>query len=104
MEAAPDQYLIAAVRGALWELSDPARAAGAQAYMKSSVPSLGVRVPDVRRIATQAMSEFPPESAAGLRATVLELWRTAAFREERYAAIDLTGNRLVAKDLEMLPV
>ncbi|MFF1879856.1 DNA alkylation repair protein [Pseudarthrobacter sp. NPDC058196] len=104
MEAAPDQYLIGAVRSALWELSDPARAAGAQAYMKSSVPSLGVRVPDVRRIAAQATAGFPPTSAAGLRATVLELWRTAAFREERYAAIDLTGNRLVAKDLAMLPV
>ncbi|MDQ0800889.1 DNA alkylation repair protein [Arthrobacter sp. SLBN-112] len=104
MEAAPDQYLIAAVRSALWELSDPARAAGAQAYMKSSLPSLGVRVPDVRRIAAQATAEFPPASAGGVRATVLELWRTSAFREERYAAIDLTGNPLVAKDLEMLPV
>jgi len=104
MEAGPDQYLIAAVKSALWQLSDPARAAGAQAYMKSSVPSLGVRVPNVRRIAAQATSEFPPASAAGLRATVLELWRTAAFREERYAAIDLTGNRLLANDLEMLPV
>ena len=104
MEAAPDQYLIAAVRSALWELSDPARAAGAQAYMKSSLPSLGVRVPDVRRIAAQATAEFPPASAGGLRATVLELWRTSVFREERYAAIDLTGNPLVAKDLEMLPV
>lgn len=104
MEAAPDQHLIAAVRSALWELSDPDRAAGAQAYMKSSVPSLGVRVPDVRRIAAHATAEFPPASAAGLRATALQLWRTAAFREERYAAIDLTGNRLVAKDLDMLPV
>ncbi|MHC6230649.1 DNA alkylation repair protein [Arthrobacter sp. MMS24-T111] len=104
MEEAPDQHLIAAVRSALWELSDPARAAGAQAYMKSSVPSLGVRVPDIRRIAVKAMEEFPPASGAGLRATALELWHTAAFREERYAAIDLTGNRLVAKDLDMLPV
>lgn len=104
MEAAPDQHLIAAVRSALRELSDPARAAGAQAYMKSSQPTLGVRVPDVRRVAVSAAAEFPPASAGRLRATVLELWRAAAYREERYAAIDLTGNRLVATDLEMLPV
>ena len=104
METAADQDLIAAVRSALRELANPERAAGAQAYMKSTIPSLGIRVPDVRRIAARAAADFPPASAGQLRATVLELWRTSAFREERYAAIDLTGVRLVAKDLEMLPV
>ncbi|TQJ41280.1 3-methyladenine DNA glycosylase AlkD [Arthrobacter sp. SLBN-112] len=104
METAADQDLIAAVRGALREVANPERAAGAQAYMKSAIPSLGVRVPDVRRIAVRAAADFPPGSAGQLRATVLELWRTSTFREERYAAIDLTGIRLVAKDLDMLPV
>jgi 3-methyladenine DNA glycosylase AlkD len=104
MDTAADQDLIATVRARLRELADPARAAGAQAYMRSHIPSLGVRVPDVRRIAASAAARFPPASADHLRATVLELWRTSAFREERYAAIDLTGNRLVAKDLDMLPV
>ncbi|MDQ0663991.1 3-methyladenine DNA glycosylase AlkD [Arthrobacter ulcerisalmonis] len=104
MDTAPDQDLIAAVKSALRELANPGRAAGAQAYMKSAVPSLGVRVPDVRRVAAWAAAEFPPASAVQLRATVLELWRTSTFREERYAAIDLTGIRLAARDLEMLPV
>ncbi|WP_457950439.1 DNA alkylation repair protein [Pseudarthrobacter sp. alpha12b] len=104
MDTAADQKLIAAVRSALRELADPARAAGAQAYMKSPLPSLGVRVPEVRRTAAWAAREFPPSSAAQLRATVLELWRTSTFREEKYAAIDLTAHRLVAGDLDMLPV
>lgn len=104
MEADADQDLIAAVRDGLRGLSDPARAEGVQAYMKSGMPSLGVRVPEVRRLAGSAAREFPPASAVQLRATVLELWRTAIFREERYAAIDLTEHRLAAQDLDMLPV
>lgn len=104
MDRDADQDLIEAVKGALRELADPERAAGAQAYMKSAIPSLGVRVPDVRRIASRAAAEFPPASDGQLRATVLELWRTSSFREERYAAIDLTGVPLVARDLDMLPV
>lgn len=104
MDTAADQELIAAVKGALRELANPERATGAQAYMRSTIPSLGVRVPDVRRIAARAAADFPPASAGQLRATVLELWRTSTFREERYAAIDLTGHRLVARDLDMLPV
>jgi len=63
-----------------------------------------VRVPEVRRIAASAASGAPFESGDQLRATVLELWRTSTVREERYAAIDLTGSRLVARDLYMLPV
>ncbi|UKA73903.1 DNA alkylation repair protein [Arthrobacter sp. FW306-07-I] len=104
METAADQDLVAAVRGGLRELADPERAAGAQAYMKSSLPCLGVRVPDVRRIAARAAREFPPASAGQLRTTVLELWRSSTFREERYAAIDLTAHRMLVADLAMLPV
>ena len=104
MEPPSDQELVAAVRTALREFADPARAAGAQAYMKSPLPSLGVRVPEVRRIAGWAAREFPPASPQRLRAAVLELWRSSSFREERYAAIDLTAHRMVAGDLDMLPV
>ncbi|MCU1510885.1 MAG: alkylation repair protein [Arthrobacter sp.] len=95
--------LIAAIRSELRATADPARAAGAQAYMKSEMPSLGVRVPAVRRIVTAAARELPPTSLEELMLTVLELWRSAAWREERYAAIDLTGLRLAAGQLSMLP-
>ncbi|MDQ0923079.1 3-methyladenine DNA glycosylase AlkD [Pseudarthrobacter sp. W1I19] len=96
--------LLEAVRSQLRDTADPVRAAGAQAYMKSAIPSLGVRVPEVRRLAAGAVARYPFDSAEQVRATVLELWRTATFREERYAAIDLTAGRLVATDLQMLPV
>src|SRR5919107_772722 len=99
-----NREVLDAVRAALRERGDPARAAGAQAYTKSTLPSLGVRVPEVRRIAASAASAAPFESGDQLRATVLGLWRTSTVREERYAAIDLTGSRLVARDLYMLPV
>ena len=99
-----NRELLEAVRSQLRDMADPERAAGAQANMKSAIPSLGVRVPEVRRLAAGAVVRYPFDSAEQVRDTVLELWRTAGFREERYAAIDLTAGRLVATDLQMLPV
>ena len=96
--------LIAAIRSGLRAAVDPARAAGTQAYMKSDMPSLGVRVPEVRRIVKTAARELPPASLEELTSAVLELWRSAACREERYAAIDLTGLRVAAGEFSMLPV
>ena len=101
---APNLELLDSVRAALRERTDPVRAAGAQAYMKSDLPSLGVRVPEVRRLTLAAASQFPFTSAGQLRATVLELWRNSTVREERYAAIDLSSLRSVARDQLMLPV
>jgi 3-methyladenine DNA glycosylase AlkD len=72
--------------------------------MKSEMPSLGVRVPAVRRIVTTAARELPPASLEELISTVQELWRSADWREERYAAIDLTGLRFAAGEFSMLPV
>ncbi|MDR6417405.1 DNA alkylation repair protein [Pseudarthrobacter sulfonivorans] len=99
-----NRELLAAIRTALMEQADPLRAAGAEAYMKSSILSLGVRVPEVRRSVVAAAAAHPFESPEQLRATVLELWREAQWREERYAAIDLTGLRLASRELLMLPV
>ena len=96
--------LMSAIRSRLRDAADPARAAGAQAYLKSEMPSLGVRVPEVRRIVTAAAKELPPGSLQELQSTVLALWRDAGWREERYAAIDLTGLRLAAGEWSMLPV
>ncbi|HEU4667163.1 MAG TPA: DNA alkylation repair protein [Arthrobacter sp.] len=101
---AVNSQVVSAIRRALHEQADPARGAGAQAYMKSAMPCLGVRVPEVRRIAAAAVAGSPFASAGQLRGTVLELWRNAAAREERYAAIDLTADPLAAGDIFMLPV
>lgn len=96
--------LMSAIRSRLLQAADPARAAGAQAYLKSEMPSLGVRVPEVRRIAKAAAKELPPGSLQELQSTVLALWRGARWREERYAAIDLTGLQQAAGELGMLPL
>lgn len=99
-----NRELISAIRSALRAAADPARSAGAQAYLKSEMPSLGVRVPEVRRIVKDAARQLPPGSLPELQSTVLELWRGANWREERYAAIDLTGLRLAAGEMSMLPL
>jgi 3-methyladenine DNA glycosylase AlkD len=96
--------LVQSIRSTLRSAGDAERARGAQAYMKSDMPSLGVRVPEVRRIVKAAAKEFPVSSPANLRSAVLKMWREAEAREERYAAIDLTGLRMVKEDLDMLPV
>lgn len=99
-----NEEVLAAIRSGLRAAADPVRGAAARAYMKSSTPSLGVRVPDVRKTARAVAAAHPFASAEDLRSTALALWRAAEYREERYAAIDLTGLRLVARDLGMLPV
>jgi len=96
--------LVESIRSTLRSAADAQRGAGAQAYLKSDMPSWGVRVPEVRRIVKEAVKQFPVTSPAELQKSVLELWRNAEAREERYAAIDLTGLRMVKEDLQMLPI
>lgn len=68
---------------------DPSRAEGQQAYMKSTVPFHGVRVPEVRRIATAVARDHPFTGRDEWTDEVLTLWRSATHREERYAAAHL---------------
>jgi len=60
-----------------------------QAYMKSTMPFLGVRVPEVRRLTRDLARRHPVDTRSGLERTVRELWTGAEFREERYAATAL---------------
>ena len=88
-DVAADMELIGAVRAALRGVAQPELAGPMQAYMKSATPYLGVRVP-VMRALTRAQARLRPFAAAeDVADTVLALWRTADFREERYAAIAL---------------
>ena len=52
--------LVESIRTRLRAAGDAERARGAQAYMKSEMPSHGVRVPEVRRIVSSVVKEFPP--------------------------------------------
>jgi len=74
-------------------VADPTRAAGAQAYMKSAMPYHGVAADDLRRVCRSVFGALQLPSAAVWRRLVLGLWRDARFREERHAAIELTGVR-----------
>jgi 3-methyladenine DNA glycosylase AlkD len=86
---AADVELIEAVRAALRRAADPELARPMQAYMKSDVPFLGVRVPSMRTLTRAEAKLRPFTTAADLSDTVLQLWREAGYREERYAAIAL---------------
>jgi 3-methyladenine DNA glycosylase AlkD len=61
--------------------------------MKSAMPFLGVRVPQVRALVRAQAKLRPSASTDALRDTVLRLWREAAYREERYAATELMNTR-----------
>ncbi len=83
--------LLAKLRGGLKEAGDPARALAMQAYMKSSMPYYGVSTPAHRALCKAAFADLEFATAALWQAQVLEIWRKARFREERYAAIGLSG-------------
>jgi 3-methyladenine DNA glycosylase AlkD len=86
-----DTVLVDVIRRDLASAADADAAPRMQAYMKSAMPYLGIRVPQVRAIVRMAAGEHPPDSPAALRATVFRLWRDATYREERYAATELTN-------------
>ena len=94
--------LVDVIRLELRAQADPERARGMQAYMKSSMPYLGVPVPNVRRLTRAAAVRYPPGDLDDLRLSAAALWRTADHREERYAATELTGLRMATGRLELL--
>jgi 3-methyladenine DNA glycosylase AlkD len=85
--------LAAAIRSALAEAANPERAPGMQAYMKSEMPYRGISAPEMRAITKRVFADHPLATCDMWRAAVLELWREARFREERYAAIALLAHR-----------
>ena len=68
---------------------DPERAIDQQRYMKSTLPFHGVTMAEMRRITRAAVADHPLDDADTWAATVLELWRGATHREQRYAATEL---------------
>ncbi|GAB4081747.1 DNA alkylation repair protein [Modestobacter muralis] len=96
--------LVPTVRAALREAGDPDRARGMQAYLKTTEPCLGVRLPEVRRLTAAAATASPPATVDELEEASAVLWRSAVHREERYAAVALTGLPLARKQLALLPL
>jgi 3-methyladenine DNA glycosylase AlkD len=79
-----------AVRLALQDAAEPDKAETMRAYMKSAMPFLGAAAP--RRAALRRVfADHRIDSAPEWRRAVLSLWREAEYREERYAAVELSG-------------
>jgi 3-methyladenine DNA glycosylase AlkD len=88
--------LVRSLRTEMSSLANAERAAAMRAYMKSTMPCYGLSLPQVRAISKQVFAAHPVASCAEWQASVLELWRSARFREERYAAltlVELKGHR-----------
>ncbi|MBM7466823.1 3-methyladenine DNA glycosylase AlkD [Microbacterium esteraromaticum] len=94
--------LVVSIRTALRQAADPSIAPGQQEYMKSAMPFLGVRVPAVRALVREATRDAI--EAPELLDAALALWREAAFREERYAALVLVALKPLRGDATLLPV
>ena len=86
--------------------ADPERAAAQQAYMKSAMPYYGLRLPQVRAICRELL-EGEAMTCEQWKQTILEMWRGARRREERYAAMYMLNLRrhadcLSPRDMPML--
>ncbi|SHN47961.1 DNA alkylation repair protein [Cryptosporangium aurantiacum] len=102
----PVDALVAAVRSGLVEVADPAKAPGMQAYMKSTMPFLGVQKTPRAAVLKLVFNDHQLADRNEWEAAVRELWHGATYREERYAAIALTGHRSARpyQDRETLPL
>ena len=106
VELSVSDRLATAIRQALADNVNPKKAAGMQAYMKSAMPYRGVQTPIRRKLVRAALRAHPLSSKEDWLAAIHELWRNAAYREERYAAQDVTGAPQFRsyRDLETLPL
>lgn len=98
--------LVIETREALARCADPIKAAGMQAYMKSAMPYWGAPAPLRVRLTRDIFRRHPLPDSDAWRAAVLDLWRGAERREERYAAIDLAKSDAYRsfRTLDALPV
>lgn len=90
--ATADGGLLDAVRKGLAAAGDPVKAPEMQEYMKSALPFHGVQRAQLRALCRELFASHPLPDRATWVATVQQLWREATHREERYVAIELTGD------------
>jgi len=98
--------IVTLIHDGLHRVADPELAPGMAAYMKveqnGALPFLGVRRPEVRRLAREAARAHPDPDLLLDAARVL--WDEGAFHEERYAAQDLLGLPWARGRLDLLDV
>ena len=83
--------LIQDIRQALADNANPDKAEGMRAYMKSEMPFRGVQKPARRKLVNAFLRTDPLPEKPVWQDLILELWRSAEFREERYIALDIAG-------------
>jgi 3-methyladenine DNA glycosylase AlkD len=103
-----EHHVVAAIRGALAAAGDPERAVAQQAYMKSEMPFRGIGSQELTALLRPILAD-PAHRLADRGewdAAVRDLWDSATHREERYAAIALTGHRAYRawQDPEAVPL
>jgi len=74
--------------------------------MKSAMPCLGVSAVPLRQACKALFKDLSWPDAAAWQADVLAIWRGAQVREERYAAIELSGLKAALRfhDLSAVPM
>lgn len=95
--------LVDRIRADLARESDPDRAPGMQAYMKSALPFLGIRVPRVRAITRAAARAEAGAEVDELVDAARELFDGAGHREEWYAALALMALPAARGRPELIP-
>ncbi len=86
-----ETQLVRDLRQALADNAISDKAKGMRAYMKSEMPFCGVQKPVRRKLVSTLIHVHPIADKSAWQNTVLELWREAQYREERYVALDLAG-------------
>jgi len=95
----PKASFIDAVRTGLESLADSRKAPEMQAYMKSDMPFLGVQKPG----RVTLLRSLPRLDSRDVWLDVVQtLWREATYREERYVALALSGDRRF-QSVELMP-
>jgi len=101
--------VVDAVCRELEKAGDPDLAKGQQAYLKSTMPLRGISAPQLKATLRPLLAD-PAYLLTGRdewEATVRRLWDAARFREERYAALAISGHRLYrhwAQDRSAMPL
>ena len=85
------RLLRAALRRELRRAADPDAAHTMKAQLKCEMPFYGVSSEDLTEIVQRVFPRYPLPTFVAWKRAVLDLWRTATHREERYAAIGLCG-------------
>jgi len=100
------EALAAAVRHGFEPERNPRRAAGAQAYLKTTMPFYGLSAAVLRRVCRQAFADHPLSTAADWRTAIAVLWDRAEHREDWYAAIELARHKPYQRflSLALLPL